>query len=134
MRVLIIDDERNICRTTATLLEGLGHEVGTVADGASALKQLESTQFDIAFLDLRLGNESGVDLLPELLKSTPQLDVVVFTAFASFESAVEAMRRGAADYIPKPFTPAQIRQVLARLAKARESGDAARWKVAKCNP
>ncbi len=119
MRILIIDDEPNIRRTTTTLLEGLGHEVVAVGDSASALKLVETIQFELAFLDLKLGAESGLELLPALLSRTPQLDVVVFTAFASFENAVEAMRRGAADYIPKPFTPDQIRQVLARIGNTR---------------
>jgi NtrC-family two-component system response regulator AlgB len=120
MRVLIIDDEENIRRTTCALLEGLGHEVVSVADGASALKQVDDVQFEAAFLDLKLGQESGLDLLPALLKNAPQLDVIAFTAFASFESAVEAMRRGAVDYIPKPFTPEQIRQALARVVRTRK--------------
>src|SRR5207344_1487318 len=76
--------------------------------------------FDVAFLDLKLSLESGLDLLPQLLKSSEHLDIVVFTAFASFETAVEAMRRGAADYIPKPFRPEQIRQALAKIAKTRK--------------
>jgi NtrC-family two-component system response regulator AlgB len=120
MRVLIIDDEENIRRTTSALLEEMDHEVVAVSDGASALKQLDNTQFDVAFLDLKLGEDSGLDLLPGLLKNTEQLDVVVFTAFASFESAVEAMRRGAVDYLPKPFTPEQIRQVLTRVSRTRK--------------
>jgi NtrC-family two-component system response regulator AlgB len=120
MRALIIDDEENIRRTTSTLLESMDHEVVAVSDGASALKELDQTHFDVAFLDLKLGLESGLDLLPQLLKSSEHLDIVVFTAFASFETAVEAMRRGAADYIPKPFRPEQIRQALAKIAKTRK--------------
>jgi two-component system, NtrC family, response regulator AlgB len=119
MRILIIDDEENIRRATVVVLEAIGHETACVDSADAALKQLESGSFDIAFLDLKLGGESGLDLLPELLKLNPQLDVIVFTAYASIETAVEAMRRGAADYIPKPFTPEQIRQALGRLIQAR---------------
>jgi NtrC-family two-component system response regulator AlgB len=120
MRVLIIDDEGNIRRTTAVVFEAMGHEVVGVARGAAALDQLDAGSFNIAFLDLKLGAENGLDLLPELLKRDPNLDVVVFTAYASIETAVEAMRRGAADYIPKPFTPEQIRRVFERITKARK--------------
>ena len=81
---------------------------------------MENSTFDIAFLDLKLNGESGLDLLPELLKVNPQLDVIVFTAYASIETAVEAMRRGAVDYIPKPFTPEQVRQALGRLISSRK--------------
>jgi NtrC-family two-component system response regulator AlgB len=120
MRILIIDDEENIRRITTVVLEAAGYETVSVENGAAALKQLESGAFDVAFLDLKLGGESGLELLPELLKASSQLEVIVFTAFASIETAVEAMRCGAVDYIPKPFTPEQIRQSLSRLIQARK--------------
>jgi NtrC-family two-component system response regulator AlgB len=120
MRVLIIDDEENIRKTTSALLEDMGHEVVAVSNGAAALKQLENAHFDAAFLDLKLENEDGLDLVPALLKSAEHLDIVVFTAFASFETAVEAMRRGAVDYLPKPFRPEQIRQALTRIAQTQK--------------
>jgi len=120
MRILIIDDEENIRRATVVVLEAIGHETVCVENAATALKQLENGSFDVAFLDLKLHGESGLDLLPELVKNNPQLEVIVFTAYASIETAVEAMRRGAVDYIPKPFTPEQIRQALSRLIQARK--------------
>ena len=120
MRVLVIDDETNIRKTTMVALESMGHETAEAADGAEALKHLETAHFDVAFLDLRLGAENGLELLPKLLKVNPNLDVVVFTAHASIENAVEAMRAGAVDYIPKPFTPEQIRQVLGKIVRLRK--------------
>jgi NtrC-family two-component system response regulator AlgB len=120
MRVLVIDDEANIRKTTMVALESMGHETAEAADGAEALKNLEAAHFDVAFLDLRLGAENGLELLPRLLKVNPNLDVVVFTAHASIENAVEAMRAGAVDYIPKPFTPEQIRQVLGKIVRLRK--------------
>jgi len=120
MRVLVIDDEANIRKTTMLALESMGHETAEADDSAAAIKQLETAHFDVAFLDLKLGAESGMDLLPKLLKVNPNIDVVVFTAHASIETAVEAMRGGAVDYIPKPFTPEQIRQVLAKIVRMRK--------------
>ena len=120
MRVLIIDDEENIRRTTAVALEGMGYESVGAGSGSEALKQLDKGQFDVAFLDLKLNEENGLDVLPELLKGDSRLQVVVFTAFASIETAVEAIRRGATDYIPKPFTPGQLRQVLSKIIDARK--------------
>ena len=92
----------------------MGHQVAEAATGAAALALLQRQAFDLAFLDLRLGRDSGLDVLPELLKAAPGLGVVMVTAYASINSAVEAMRRGAFDYLPKPYTPDQLRVVLDR--------------------
>ena len=123
MRLLIIDDEESIRLTTAVLLSGLGHEAVGAENRTAALKQLDKGSFDVALLDLKLNGESGLDLLPELLKSHPHMDVVVCTAYASIETAVEAMRRGATDFLPKPFTPEQVRQVLRKVGKTRKLED-----------
>jgi two-component system, NtrC family, response regulator AlgB len=90
----------------------VGGQVEAVALGGAALEALSRASFDMAFLDLRLGTESGLDLIPRLLAESPSLAIIVITAYATFETAVEAIRRGAKDYVPKPFTPAQIRQVV----------------------
>lgn len=114
MNVLLIDDDTSLRRSLRLALETLEHRV-TEADCGDRAKQLLShTVFDVAFLDLRLGTEQGLDLLPELLQLAPGLDVIVVTAYATIETAVEAMRRGAFDYVPKPFTPQQLRLVLDR--------------------
>lgn len=119
MQVLIIDDEANIRRTTTVLFEALGHEVVAVANGKAAIEQVNKASFDVAFLDLQLDDENGLELLPKLLSQDSQLEVVVFTAYASVETAVEAMRLGAADFVPKPFTPDQMRRVFDRITKTR---------------
>jgi NtrC-family two-component system response regulator AlgB len=119
MRVLIVDDDASIRRTTRIAVETAGHVVTEAASGARALKSLEDDQCDVCFLDLKLGNEDGLDVLARLLKARPGLPVIMFTAYANIATAVEAMRRGAFDFIPKPFTPDQIRGVLAKVEKAR---------------
>lgn len=120
MRILIIDDEESIRITLGVMLQDLGHEVVSAADAEAAMREVEKAPFDAAFLDLKLGDTNGLDLLPELLRNNPQLDVVVFTAFASIENAVMAMQRGASDYLPKPFTPEQVRQTLKKVSKTRQ--------------
>ncbi|MBI2924296.1 MAG: sigma-54-dependent Fis family transcriptional regulator [Verrucomicrobia bacterium] len=120
MRILIIEDDPSIRRTTAVALESMGHEAVEAETGAAALQLVDKRHCEVAFLDLKLGAESGLDLLPELIKSAPHLDVVVFTAFATIDSAVEAMRLGAVDYVPKPFTPEQIRQALEKVTRTRK--------------
>lgn len=119
MRILVIDDERNIARMLSVSLEADGHEVVATESGSGALRQVQKFPFDVAFLDLRLGQEDGLDVLAQLRRADSGLAVVIITAFASIPSAVEATRRGAADYLPKPFTPEQVRLVLARLQKKR---------------
>ncbi len=108
LRVLVVDDEVNIRKTLATCLETEGHEVAAVSNFKDAVAVAGRRSFDIAFVDLRLGLDDGLDLIPVLLASTPWLKIIVITAYASIDTAVEAIRRGASDYIPKPFTPAQI--------------------------
>jgi NtrC-family two-component system response regulator AlgB len=115
LRVLIVDDEKNIRTTLAMCLEGLGCAPQEVGTAKAALEQAQVGHFDLAFVDLRLGTESGLDLIPELLSRQPAMDIVVVTAFATIDTAVEAIRRGARDYLPKPFTPAQIRYLVERV-------------------
>ncbi|WP_163786880.1 sigma-54-dependent transcriptional regulator [Myxococcus vastator] len=120
MRVLVVDDERNIRHTLRVCLEGFGCEVREAATPEAALAALAQGPADLAFVDLRLGTASGMELLPRLLAESPHLDVVLITAYATFDTAVEAMRRGARDYLPKPFTPAQIRHVVEKARRHQE--------------
>jgi NtrC-family two-component system response regulator AlgB len=119
MRILIIDDEPNIRHTLRVTLEAEGHHVDEAANASAALTAVEGKRLDVAMVDLRLGHESGLDLFGPLLEQAPRLAIVVITAHASLDTAVEAMRRGAFDYLPKPFTPGQVRAVLERVARER---------------
>jgi NtrC-family two-component system response regulator AlgB len=120
VRVLVIDDEKNIRGTLSVCIESFGGHVTAVASGDAAVKALQRQRFDIVFLDLRLGQTDGMALIPQLLAESPDLSIVVMTAFATFDSAVEAIKRGATEYLPKPFTPAQIRHVIERCVKERD--------------
>ena len=119
MRILIVDDEKNIRLLLSTALEAMRHEVSLASSSKSAIDALNHSAFDAVLLDLRLSQESGLDLLDEILRLSPRIAVILVTAYASIETAVEAMRRGAFDYLPKPCTPDQLRQVLARIEKTR---------------
>lgn len=119
MRVLIVDDETSIRRTTAVAVQSMGHDVVEAPGGLRAFKLLEEASCDVCFLDLKLATEDGLDVLAKLQKAYPDMAVVMFTAYATIATAVEAMRRGAFDFIPKPFTPDQIRQVLEKIGKTR---------------
>ena len=117
MNILVIDDDASLRRTLRMSLEVLGHQAVEARDSAQALELLGHRPFEMALLDLRLAQEQGLDLLPRLLSLAPGLHVVIVTAYATIETAVEAMRRGAFDYLPKPFTPDQLRVVLDRIAQ-----------------
>jgi NtrC-family two-component system response regulator AlgB len=119
LSVLVIDDEKNIRSTLSLCLESLGCEVSAVPSGAAAVAVIERQPYDLAFLDLRLGTERGLDLIPRLLAERPDISIVMITAYAAFDTAVEAIRRGAWDYLPKPFTPAQIQQVVDKVVERR---------------
>jgi NtrC-family two-component system response regulator AlgB len=119
MRILIVDDEKNIRATLKTCLEALGHEAAEAAGADAALAAVRRQPFDAAFLDLRLGDRNGLDLLAPILAENPSCDVIVITAHAAFDTAVDAIRRGAKDYLPKPFTPDQIEHLLARLGEQK---------------
>ena len=105
---LVVDDDAGVRQSLRLCLEAAGARVLGVATSAAALEALDRGHFEVVFLDLWLGAETGMDLLPQMLARQPDLGVIVVTAFASIESAVNAIRRGAVDYVPKPFTPDQV--------------------------
>src|SRR5579871_949193 len=106
---LILDDDPGVRQSIRLCLEADGVRVLGVGTSAGALDALERGRFDVVFLDLWLQAESGLAVLPEVLRRQPGVRVIVITAYASYESAVEAMKLGAVDYLPKPFTPEQVR-------------------------
>jgi NtrC-family two-component system response regulator AlgB len=121
MDILIVDDEKSIRLTTSLALEGEGHYVETAEDGESALKRLKEENFELVFLDLRLGDEDGLEVLQQILKMKPRQLVTIFTAHASVATAVKATQLGAFDYLEKPFTPDQLRAILAKATKALQT-------------
>jgi len=133
--VLVVDDEPGIRKTLAYCLEEDGHEVIAVGNAADAASEASRRAFDAAFVDVRLGSANGLDLIPVLLTETPWMKIIVITAYASVETAVQAMKLGAADYIPKPFEPSQIRLAIRKASELRSlegriqdlSEELARW-------
>jgi NtrC-family two-component system response regulator AlgB len=115
MHVLVIDDDKTFRDATCFLIEGEGHDVQGTASGQQAMTLLEADRFDALLLDLNLGIENGLDVLAQLQTLYPHLPVVMFTAESTLKLAVEAMRRGAADFLAKPFCREQIVAVLERL-------------------
>ena len=120
LNVLVVDDETNIRKTISLCLEIEGCQVRAVSNFDDAVSEIKQGVFDVAFLDLRLGTKNGLELIPYLQFHSPRAKIVIITAYASIDSAIDAIRKGATDYIPKPFTPAQIKMVI---GKIREIGD-----------
>jgi NtrC-family two-component system response regulator AlgB len=123
---LIVDDDVSIRKTLCLALEVDGWSVRGCDDIYTAQQAIQDTQFDLALVDLRLGTQSGLDLLPMLSEAQPGIPIIMITAHATISTAVEAMRLGAVDYLTKPFTPIDVRraatQALAfRASQSRES-------------
>ena len=117
-RVLIIDDQRNMRATLAMLLRGNGYEVEAAANGREGQELGAAGAYDLVLTDLRMGELDGIDVLRAIKQAQPLTEVIVMTAYGTIESAVEAMKLGAFDYIQKPFSEQEL---LVRTSKAIES-------------
>lgn len=111
-RILILDDEEFIRQNLQRILKDEGYAADAVATGDEARQLLNSDDMDLVLLDLNLGQENGLDLLRELKEQQPELLVIVITGYATVESAVEALKLGAYDYIKKPFKADAIRLIV----------------------
>ena len=120
MDFLIIDDDKTFRDATCFLIEDAGHYAEGAESGQLGLATLKADKFDAILLDVNLGRENGLDVLMEIQKQHPQIPVVMFTAQGSVKTAVEAMRRGAVDFLEKPFQREQFLTVLARLQRLRQ--------------
>ncbi len=121
MDFLVIDDDKTFRDATCFLIEEAGHYSEGVANGQDGVATLKTDRFDAVLLDVNLGSENGLDVLTDILqKIQPPPPVVMFTAQGSVKVAVEAMRRGAVDFLEKPFQREQFMTVLARLQHLRQ--------------
>jgi NtrC-family two-component system response regulator AlgB len=119
LNILVVDDEPTIRKVLKVALEAEGHQVTAVSNAKDASAEANRRFFDLALVDLRLGAESGMDLITVLRAGCPWMKSVIITAYASIDSAVEAMRRGAFDYLPKPFTHDQVAVLVRKVARIR---------------
>lgn len=118
--ILVVDDEANIRLMLADTLERDGHSVVTAASGEEALPLLRNHTFDLALLDLKMSGMSGMELLHGLRHQTPDTVVIILTAHASLETAVEALRQGAFDYLFKPCKTIQLRESIRKGLQKRQ--------------
>ncbi len=110
--LLIVDDEKNIRLTLRQALESLNVVIETAGDGKEALDRIEKRKFDLILLDLKMPGIDGMELLRRIAEGKPEIRIVILTAYGTIESAIEAVRLGVVDYIQKPFSPDQIRELV----------------------
>jgi FixJ family two-component response regulator len=118
--ILIVDDEKNIRLTLSQSLETVEIPVQTAVNGEEALQKLQQGQFGLVFLDLKMPGIDGIEVLRRIKEEWPKTQVVIITAHGTIESAVEAMKLGAVDFIQKPFSPTEIRDVAPRVFERKE--------------
>jgi DNA-binding NtrC family response regulator len=117
IHILVIDDELIVRESMSNWLEEEGYSVDTAEDGLKGLKKIEEEPPDLAIVDIKMPGIDGIELLQQSKKNTPELPIIVMTAYASVDTAVQAMKEGAFDYIVKPFNPENVSQVIKRALK-----------------
>jgi two-component system response regulator HydG len=123
-KILVVDDQRNMRTTLAIMLREAGYEIDEAADGKEGVELGAAGAYDLVITDLRMGPVSGIDVLGAVKKSFANTEVIVMTAYGTVESAVEAMRLGAHDYIQKPFTEQELLMRVERaLGRRRLTGE-----------
>lgn len=118
-KILVVDDERDICRALDFLLRAEGYNVVTALSGEEAIEKIMAEHFDVVLTDLKMEKVDGIGVLEKTKELSSDTAVIIMTAFASVESAVEAMKKGAADYIVKPFLNEEIRITVRRVLEQK---------------
>jgi two-component system OmpR family response regulator len=120
-RVLVVDDTKNIRNLLTTCLELEGYRVATAANGREALEAVQNKLFDLIFLDIKLPELSGTEILRQMRQLNILTPVIVMTAFGTVKNAVECTRLGAVAYLQKPFTADKVRTVLDEIGDCLET-------------
>jgi CheY-like chemotaxis protein/glycine cleavage system H lipoate-binding protein len=118
-RILVVDDEPPVCKSVSSALVTEDYAVDTALSAEEALRKAESSEYDVVITDLMMPGLSGMDLLKMASERMPGAKVIMITGYPSVKSAVEAMRLGAFDYIPKPFTPKELRGLVSRALESK---------------
>ena len=113
-QILIVDDQVNTCKSLQAILKKSGYHSDYTQSAEEALRRIQDAHYDIVISDIRIPGMDGMALLEELKKIQPSLVVIMITGYATIKSAVEAIQKGAYDYLPKPFTPDEVRVIIER--------------------
>lgn len=120
MRILVVDDEKSIRDACHEILSKAGHEVETAKDGLEGRQKIQTNDYDLILLDLKMPGLGGLDLVETAIRRDPEIVIIIITGYATIETAVEAIKKGAYDYIPKPFTPDSLRILVNRGLEKRK--------------
>lgn len=107
-RILVVDNETVVCNSIRKILSRQGYHVDETDDGQDALRRIEQAPYELIILDMVMPKMNGIDVLRQIKQRNPQINVVMITGYASIDTAKEAIRLGATDYLPKPFTPEEL--------------------------
>ncbi|MCK4597729.1 sigma-54-dependent Fis family transcriptional regulator, partial [bacterium] len=118
-KILVVDDERKMCVILKGMLQEKGHDVTAIEDGQKAQELLGRREFDLVITDLKMTPVDGLELLRVVKKASPETEVVLMTAYASVQTAIEAMKQGAYDYIIKPFDLEEMGLLVEKIAEKR---------------
>jgi DNA-binding NtrC family response regulator len=131
-RILIVDDDPSICLTLSVALKDLGDALETAQSGEAALAAIEQRKFGIVLLDIWMPGIDGMEVLRRMKIMAPQIRVIMMTAHGGIDSAVEAMKLGAVDFIQKPFTPPEIRKLVGAVIQRETLDDSMARDYASC--
>jgi two-component system sensor histidine kinase/response regulator len=120
-KILIIDDEEIICNACSHIFCGEGYLVETCCDGLSGLEKFHTFKPDVVFIDLKMPGLNGLEVLKKIREKDTDVVLIVITGYATIESAVESMKNGAFDFLPKPFTPEELKLITKRALEKRRA-------------
>lgn len=123
-KILVVDDDKNIRRTVSMALESLDYYVHTAFDGKDAMVQLTGDEYDLIITDLKMPGMNGMELLQEAIAKYPEIKIVLISAHGTVDNAVEAMKLGALDFLQKPFTPKELRNLVYNVLNTEDSTEA----------
>lgn len=114
-KILIVDDEKNIRMTLSHCLKNQKHDIELAVNGEEGLNKIQNNTFDLVLLDIKMPGLTGMEVLQRIREKGNDVNIIMMTAYGTIERAVEAMKLGAIDFISKPFTPEQIREIVKKV-------------------
>jgi len=117
--ILLVDDEANVRTVFSDVLKRAGYRVKAVENGHKAVKEVEEKTYNLALVDLRMPKMDGIEVLENIKKKKPEIPVIIYTGYGSVTTAVEAMRKGASDYLNKPFSPEELKLAIKKVLEQK---------------